>query len=319
VRKLKIGNVSLKNRLLLAPLVDVSDLPFRLVCREQGASMAYVEMLNISAILHENEHTGGLMKLDRRDKPSGIQITGKTVEEFEKVVPYVEKFDVVDVNCGCPSIRITDNGSGSFLLKHPDKIADMVRTLKDAGLTTTAKIRLGFKENNVLKVAKAVEKAGADAITVHARLAFHGSDVPADWKWIAKVKKSVGIPVIGNGDVWDGPSAEKMLEVADGAMIARASIGDPAVFERILHYMKTGKEKEFDAGKNMKIFLEYLKLEKANGANMGRIKRVCSKFVRGFGGAAKARERMMRKKTYDEVLSFAKELSRSVQDDASKE
>ncbi|MBI4894783.1 MAG: tRNA-dihydrouridine synthase family protein [Candidatus Aenigmarchaeota archaeon] len=312
MRKLKIGDVKLKNRLLLSPLVDVSDLPFRLVCRKAGAAMAYIEMLNISAILHENRHTEGLMRTDKRDKPSGIQITGRTVEEFEKVVPYVENFDVVDINCGCPSIRITDNGSGSFLLKHPEKIADMVRTLKDAGLTTTAKIRLGFKENNVLKVAKAVEKAGADAITVHARLADHGSDVPADWKWIAKVKHTVGIPVIGNGDVWDGPGAEKMLDLADGAMIARASIGDPAVFERILHYLKTGKEKEFDARKNMKIFLEYLSLEKTNGADMGRIKRVCSKFVRGFGGAAKARDEMMKKKTYDGVLSFAKELRKSV-------
>jgi tRNA-dihydrouridine synthase len=272
--------------------------------------MAYVEMLNISAILHENRHTEDLMKTDRRDKPSGIQITGRTIEEFEKVVPYVEKFDVVDINCGCPSIKITDNGSGSFLLKNPGKIGDMVKTLKDAGLTVTAKIRLGFKENNVLKVAKVVERAGADAITVHARLANHGSDVPADWKWIGKVKGSVGIPVIGNGDVWDGPGAEKMLDLADGAMVARASIGDPLVFERILYYLKTGKEKEFDAKKNMRAFLGYLELEKKGGdEKMGRIKRVGSKFLRGFSGAAKAREQLMKKKTYDDLLSLAKELS----------
>lgn len=309
-KNLKIGNVRLKNRLMLAPLVDVSDLPFRVVCRKSGAAMAYIEMLNISAILHENRHTKDLMRTSKlEDKPWGIQITGRSVKEFEQAVPHLEPYDIVDINCGCPSIRITDNGSGSFLLRNPEKIAGMVKTLKDAGVTTTAKIRLGFRQNNVLKVAKAIEKAGADAITVHARLAHHGSDVPADWKWVGKVKKSVGIPVIGNGDVRDGKSAEDMLEIADGAMIARAAIGDPLVFERILHYLNTGKEKPFDQKKNTRMFLEYLKLENRMGdPDIGKIKRVGSKFLRGFAGAAKARDEMMKKKSYEEVLSIAKEV-----------
>jgi len=235
------------------------------------------------------------------------------VSEFEHVVPYLEPYDIVDINCGCPSIRITENGSGSFLLRNPEKIANMVRVLKNAGLTTTAKIRLGFKKNNVLKVAKSIEKAGADAITVHSRLAHHGSNVPANWEWIKKVKESAGIPVIGNGDVRDGESAEEMLEIADGAMIARASIGDPLVFERILHYLKTGKEKPFDQRKNMKVFLEYLSLEKKMGyTEVGKLKRVGSKFLRGFAGAAKARDELMKKRTLAEVTSFAKNLSNNV-------
>ena len=306
--KLSIGDVRLKNRLLLAPLVDVSDLPFRIVCRKAGAAMAYVEMLNISAILHANKNAERLLETSRGDSPSGVQITGKTVDEFERVVPHVEKFDVVDINCGCPSIRITDNGSGSFLLKNPGKIGEMVRALKDAGVTTTAKIRLGFKENNVIKVAKIIEKAGADAITVHARLAFHGRDVPADWKWIAKVKKSVGIPVIGNGDVFTGPQAEGMLDLADGAMVARAAIGDPFVFERMLHYLKTGKEREFDPRKNMRAFREYLELEKRRpGHGIGGVKSVGAHFVRGFPGAARARAELMKMKSIDEILKFAKD------------
>jgi nifR3 family TIM-barrel protein len=309
---LKIGPVKLKNRLLLAPLVDVSDLPFRVICRKAGASMAYIEMLNVSAILHGNSGVIRLMKTSRTEpRPWGIQITGKSVEEFRHVIPFLNPYNIVDINCGCPSVRITENGSGSFLLRNPDKIAGMVRTLKDAGITTTAKIRLGFRKNNVLKVAKMVEKAGADALTIHARLAFHGSDVPADWRWIEKVKRSVGIPVIGNGDVRDGKSAEEMLDIADGAMIARASIGDPLIFERILHYLKTGREKQFDYRRNMRILAEYLKLEKKYGdASIGRIKRVGSKFLRGFAGAARARDIFMKSRSFQESVALVKEFSK---------
>ncbi len=306
--RLRIGDVKLRNRLLLAPLVDVSDLPFRIICRRAGAAMAYVEMLNISAILHSNRNAQSLLRTSVEDSPSGVQITGRTVGEFERVVPHVEKFDVVDINCGCPSIKITENGSGSFLLRNPEKIGGMIKALKDAGVTATAKIRLGFSENNVLRVARAVERAGADAITVHARLAKHGSDVPADWKWIEKVKKSVGIPVIGNGDVRDGPSAEKMLDIADGAMIARAAIGDPLVFDRILHYLKKGREKEFDARRNMEIFVDYLEMEREGTADVGKVKRVGSKFIRGFEGAAKARDELMKKKSYEEINSLVARL-----------
>jgi tRNA-dihydrouridine synthase len=170
-------------------MVDVTDLPYRLICRRAGAAMAYTEMLNIGAILHENKKTLNMLKTSREDSPSGIQITGPRVTDFKKVVPYLKKFEIVDINCGCPSIRIMDNASGSYLLKTPLKIARYIEVLKDAGYIATAKIRLGFKKNNVLTVAKAVEKAGADALTLHARLSHESYKVPAQWKWIADVKR----------------------------------------------------------------------------------------------------------------------------------
>jgi len=208
--------------------------------------MAYTEMLYIDAILHENEKTKKLMLTSRTDKPVGLQITGNGIAEFKKLTKRDEiwNYDLIDVNCGCPSIRITGNEAGSYLLRNPRKIGEIIKVLKNTGQIVTAKIRLGFKENNVLKVAKAVERAGADLLTVHARLANQGASVKADWSQIEKVKKSIGIPVVGNGDIFSGNDAEKMLDICDGVMIARAAIGNTLIFSEILHYLKTGKEKK---------------------------------------------------------------------------
>ena len=218
MKSLKIGNIKLKNPLFLAPMVEVTDLPYRLICRKAGAAMAYTEMFYISQILHENKKTQDLMKTSKEDKPLGIQITGNAPEEFTKVIPYIEPYNLVDINCGCPSIKLINSQAGSYLLNSPEKISKMVRILKSEKVNPeakpiTAKIRLGFKENNVLKVAKMIENAGADAITLHARLAIHGRKIPADWKWIEKVKQNLEIPVIGNGDIFNGEDAEKMLEI----------------------------------------------------------------------------------------------------------
>ncbi len=309
MKELKIGNVRLKNPLFCAPMVDVTDLPYRLLCRRAGAGMAYTEMLNIGAILHTNKHTTDMMKITREDSPSGVQITGPTVAEFRKVVPYLKDFDIVDINCGCPSIRIMDNASGSYLLRTPLKIARYIRVLKDAGYNATAKIRLGFKKNNVMTVAKAVEKAGADALTLHARMSYHSYKVPADWKWIRDVKREIGVPVIGNGDVDSGKKAADMLECADGVMIARAAIGDPLIFSRVLHYMKTGKEQEFDATQNLKQFLSYMELcEKHDVVDLGRVKFLGGNFIKGFNGASIARNDFMKIKTLVEAKEFVRKL-----------
>lgn len=311
MKSLSIGSIRLKNRLFLAPMVDVTDLPYRLICREQGAAMAYTEMINIGAILHENKKTQDMLKTSKDDSPSGVQITGPRVVEFKKVVPHLRSFDIVDINCGCPSIRITDNASGSYLLRTPHKIASYIRVLKDAGYTTTAKIRLGFKKNNALRVAKVVEKAGADALTVHARLSTDSYKVSADWKWIATIKKDIGVPVIGNGDVHDGASAARMLDVCDGAMVARAAIGDPRVFLRILQYMKTGEEKskEDDVKNNLNLFERYMILaQKHEVFDIGRAKFLVGYFISGFPGAAAKRAEFMQVKTIEEAKSFIRKL-----------
>lgn len=309
MKSLKIGNIKLKNPLLLSPMVDVTDLPYRLICRKAGAAMAYTQMLYISQILHENKKTQDLMKTCKEDKPLGIQITGNNPEEFQKIIPYLKLYDLVDINCGCPSIKITGNQAGSYLLKNPDKITRMIKILKQAGLTTTAKIRLGFKKNNVLKVSKEIEKAGADALTIHTRLAIHGSSTPADHSWIKKIKKNISIPIIANGDIFSGKDAESLLDVADGIMIARGAIGDPLIFQRILQYLKTKKESEFNFKKNIQLFNEYITLAKKHDLiNLPRIKYLGSNFIRNIEGASKLRKELSQLRNLDDIQKLAKSL-----------
>ena len=309
MKSLKIGSVRLKNRLFLAPMVDVTDLPYRLICRKQGAGIAYTEMINIGAILHENEKTLRMLKTTKEDKPIGIQITGRTVGEFRDVIPHLRKYDLVDINCGCPSLRIIGNDSGSYLLRNPENIGEMIRVLKDEGLNVSVKIRLGFKKNNALKIAKEVERAGADLLTVHARLANQGSNIPADWKWIKKIHNEIGIPVVGNGDVNSGTTAAEMLDIADGVMVARAAIGNPLIFKQILHYLKTGKEKEFGYKDNLKLFRNYLILaERHKVVEIPRIKYLAGNFLREFEGAAKAREEFSKVKNSQDAKEFLAKL-----------
>lgn len=312
MKQLKIGSVQIKNRLFLAPMVDVTDLPFRLICRKAGAGMTYTEMIYLDALTHENSKTIKMMQTCKEDSPLGIQITGNEINELKKAIAtgVFDNYDLVDLNCGCPSVRITGNEAGSFLLKTPNKISEMIKVLKNAGYTTTAKIRLGFEKNNALNIAKKIEKSGADALTLHARLAIHSGKTPADWSWIEKVKKDIGIPVIGNGDVFSGPDAEKMLSLCDGTMIARGAIGDPYIFKRIEKYLKTGKEPEFNVKKNLVAFNDYVKLcKKYKFFDLHRIKYMGTNFIRKFDGAAKLRADFMRLKDLNEIEVFVKKLN----------
>jgi len=312
MKSIKIGKIKLKNQLILAPMLDITNLPYRLICRKSGASLAFTEMINVPAILHENEKTKQMMKTSKDDKPLGIQITGNNIEDFKKVLPYLKDYDLIDLNCGCPSERITENESGSCLLQEPDKIAKIIKILKSAKLPVTAKIRLGFKKNNALEIAKVIEKAGADAITIHPRLASEGYDVPADWEWIKKIKQAVKIPVIGNGDILTPEKASEMLKETgcDAIMIARGAIGDPLIFERVLDYLKTGKSIQFDFKKNIKCFQEYLTLsEKYNLTNnLAIIKHLGVKFIKNIEGASKMRNELMHLKDFNQIKDFFKKI-----------
>ncbi|MEK6909402.1 MAG: tRNA-dihydrouridine synthase family protein, partial [Nanoarchaeota archaeon] len=294
------------------PMVDVTDIAFRTLCRKEGAAMAYTEMIYIDAILHENDRTKKLLKFGgREDRPLGLQVTGNNLVEFTKFskLKMLDDYDLMDINCGCPSVKITGNEAGSYLLKTPAKIGDIIKVLKDAGYIVTAKIRLGFKNNNVLEVSKIVEKAGADLLTIHARTADQRPSEPADWSWISKVKKDIGIPIVGNGGIINGETASKMLEICDGAMVASAAIGNPFVFREILRYLKTGKEKEITKFERINGFMDYIKIaEKYNVFEMSRVKYVGSNFLKGFDGASKARQDLMKIKNLEEIEKFVRKI-----------
>lgn len=307
MKTLSIGDLKLKNPLILAPMMDVTDSAYRLLCRKAGASLAYTEMIQSEALMRAKDALRKKTFFAKGDSPLGIQITGRNPKDFEKIIPFIRKYDLVDLNCGCPGHLTMVHGSGSYLLKNPEKIAKMIRILKKNNLITTAKIRLGYSKNISVKLSKKIERAGADAITVHARLATQGRGAPADWSWFTKIKKQIGIPLIGNGDILSEEKAKEALSLCDGIMIARAAIGDPLFFKRTLYYLKTGKKKKFDYKKNLKLYLKYLKLaKKYDLIKTDKIKYLGGKFLRGFEGASEARNEFMKLKSFEDIPIFVR-------------
>lgn len=314
---MKIGNIRLKYGLILAPMADVTDLPYRILCKEYGAELCFTEMLNSKAIFMNNNKTLELMKTTEEEKPVGIQICGNDAEVFKKITDKLKKFDLVDLNCGCPVPKLVNNKQGAWLLDYPEKIKEILEVLVDnLKIPVTAKIRLGNKKINVLDVAKKIEDSGASAITIHARTAEARYKIKADLSWIKKVKKEVSIPVIGNGDIFTGESAKKMLEICDGVMIARGALGDPLIFKRIRAFLeKKTSEKKENKGEiessyedRINAFFEYVELcKKYEMKSFSKIKRIGLYFIQGFEGARKLREKLSKCNNIEEmrkILNF---------------
>lgn len=238
---LKIGTVALPNNLILAPMAGVSDLPFRMLCREQGAGLAVMEMVSAKAILYKNKHTDELMRTAEGDAPVSLQLFGSDPEIVSEIALQIEErpFDILDFNMGCPVLKVVKNGEGSALMREPEKAAEIVRScVRKIHKPMTVKIRTGFDENeiNAVELAKRLEDAGAAAIAVHGRTREQFYSGKADWDIIRQVKEAVRIPVIGNGDVTGPESAHAMMEQTgcDAVMIGRAARGNPWIFRQIL-------------------------------------------------------------------------------------
>lgn len=247
----KIGKITIENPFVLAPMAGVTDLPFRILCKKQGAGLVCTEMVSAKAISFHNKNTEALMEIATGEHPVSLQIFGHEPELMAEVAKMIEPrpFDILDINMGCPVPKVVNNGEGSALLKDPDLIVRIVKSVAGAikkPLTVKLRIGIGSEPVDIVEIAKRVEDAGAAAIAVHGRTREQYYSGEADWEPIRKVKEAVSIPVIGNGDVTSPKKAEALIKTTgcDGVMIGRACRGNPWIFREMNHYFSAGEEME---------------------------------------------------------------------------
>lgn len=299
----------LKSKLILAPMHDITNIAFRVMCKKYGASLVSTELLSANALAREDNLNLKLAITNKKEKPVCAQIFGQNTENLVKAAKILEKgFDIIDINFGCPSKKILSQGAGAALLKRKNKIFEIIEQVsKNIKIPLTVKIR----NENAIEIAKICEKAGASAITIHARSVKQGYSGKADWNVIKAVKENVKISVIGNGDVVNGKSAKKMLDETgcDYVMIGRAAIGNPFIFKQINEYLKTGKEIKQTKEEKIKNYFEYIKLAKKYKIfSISDAKLKAQEFTRGIKGSRELRRKLNTTKTWDEIERLVKEI-----------
>ena len=310
--ELKIGNVRLENPYILAPMAGVTDLPFRLLCKEMGAGLICMEMVSAKAISFHNKNTEKLMEIEEKERPVSMQLFGSDPDLIAEMAAQIEErpFDILDLNMGCPVPKVVNNGEGSALMKNPKLAAEIVRkTAKAIQKPLTVKIRKGFDEahSNAVEMAKYLEDAGAAAIAVHGRTREQYYAGKADWEIIRQVKEAVSVPVIGNGDVTDPISAHKMMEETgcDGVMIGRASRGNPWIFRLLVEYDKTGNIPERpDVAELKAMILRHARLQlqyKGEYTGIREMRKHVAWYTAGYPHSAAIRRRVNESETIGQL------------------
>ena len=315
---MKIGNVQLDNEVFLSPMAGVTDLPFRTICKEKGCGMLYTEMINAKALCYDDENTKKMLNLEDDGHPVAVQIFGSDPEYMGKAASIMNQYtnDILDINMGCPAPKVIKNGDGSALMRNPKLAAEVLTAVvKNSKKPVTLKIRKGWDDNsvNALEIAKIAEECGISALAIHGRTREQFYSGKADWDIIAEIKQSINIPVIGNGDVFDVQDAVNMLEKTkcDAIMIGRGSQGNPWIFNRINHYMKTGEvlpeptleEKISTAIKHMNLAV----VEHGEYVAVREMRKHIGWYLKGLKNSAKYRDQINKITDYKEVISMLEE------------
>ncbi len=317
-KTLKIGNVELENPYVLAPMAGVTDLPFRLLCKEQGAGLLCMEMISAKALQYNNKNTKALLEIDERECPVSLQLFGADPDIISEQAKRIENlpFQILDINMGCPVPKVVRNGEGSALMNQPKLVYDIVyKTVRAIQKPVTVKIRKGFNDDsiNAVEIAKIIEEAGGAAVAVHGRTREQYYAGEADWNIIRRVKEAVKIPVIGNGDVTSGERAISMMEQTgcDGVMIGRGAQGNPWIFRELLEYERTGQIPERPTKEQIReTMLRHARLQiafKGDYLGIREMRKHVAWYTKGLEGSARLRDDINKVDSYEELEELLKE------------
>jgi nifR3 family TIM-barrel protein len=312
MKTLTIGNVTLENRYLLAPMAGVSDLPFRILCHRQGAGMTGMEMISAKAILYKNKNTKQLMEISPEEGAVSLQLFGSDPQIMADMARQIEELDfqILDINMGCPVPKVVNNGEGSALMKQPLLVGQIVEAVSSAvKKPVTVKIRAGFDESciNAVEIAHIAQESGAAAVAVHGRTRQQYYSGEADWEIIGQVKDALHIPVLGNGDIRCPQDAARMMEQTgcDGVLIGRAARGNPWIFRDMVCYERTGEVPPKPSLEEViQMLLEHAKLQleyKGEYTGIREMRKHAAWYTAGYKNSAKLRGRINSVETFEEL------------------